>query len=123
MMSKRRQSKFAIISIVLTLGAFALFILATFVDTLSDYSPVLMTAGLALLIASWGIYFFGGRSVQKLEEDTENVITVIGCQSCDFREERVFAQGDYIFKELGPCKKCSGSSYIRAIYAVPVKKE
>lgn len=122
-MSKRRQSKFAIISIVLTLGAFALFILATFVDTLSDYSPVLMTAGLALLIASWGIYFFGGRSVHKLEEDTENVITVIGCQSCDFREERVFAQGDYIFKELGPCKKCSGSSYIRAIYAVPVKKE
>jgi hypothetical protein len=122
-MSKRRQSRFAIISIALTLGAFALFVLATFVDSLSAYSTVLMTAGLVLLIASWGIYFFGGRTVQRLEEATENVITVIGCQGCDFREERTFTQGDYIFKELGPCKKCPGNSYIRAIYAVPVKKE
>ena len=122
-LSKQRQSKFAIISIALTLGAFALFIIATFVDPLSTYSPVLMTAGLALLIASWGIYFFGGRTGQKLEEETENVITVIGCQGCDYREERAFTRGDYIFKELGPCKKCPGSSYIRAIYAVPLKKE
>jgi len=122
-LSKQRQSKFSIISIALTLGAFALFIIATFVDPLSAYSPVLMTAGLALLIASWGIYFFGGRTGQKLEEETENVITVIGCQGCDYREERAFIRGDYIFKELGPCKKCPGSSYIRAIYAVPLKKE
>jgi len=122
-MSKQRQSKFAIISIVLALGAFALFVLATFVDPLSAYSTVLMVAGLALLIASWGIYFFGGRTAQKLEEAAENVITVIGCRSCDLREERAFTLGDYIFKELGQCKKCPGNSYIRAIYAVPLKKE
>jgi hypothetical protein len=121
--SKGRQSKFAVIAIVLTLGALALFIMATYVDLLSAYTPILMITGLILLMASWGIYFFGGRMVKKSEEDGENVITVIGCQGCDFREERGFIQGDYIFKELGPCKKCPGSSYIRAIYAVPIKKE
>ncbi|MBM5804752.1 MAG: hypothetical protein FJZ49_01565 [Candidatus Verstraetearchaeota archaeon] len=121
-MSKQRQSRFAIISIALTLGAFTLFVFATFVDPLSAYSTELMVAGLALLIASWGIYFFGGRRAQKPEESTENVITVIGCGGCDFREERAFTLGDYIFKELGQCKKCPGNSYIRAIYAVPLKK-
>jgi len=122
-MSKQRQSKFAIISIALTLGAFALFVVATFVDPLSAYSTILMAAGLALLIASWGIYFFGGRTAQKSEEAAENVITVIGCKGCDLREERAFTLGDYVFKELGQCKKCPGNSYIRAIYAVPLKKE
>lgn len=122
-MSKGRQSRFAIISILLTLGAFALFVLATFVDPLSIYSNALMIAGLVLLVVSWGIYFIGGRSMQRAEVATENVITVIGCKGCDIREERPFSEGDYVFKEVGACKKCAGISYIRAIYAIPIKKD
>lgn len=123
MMQRERQPKFAIISILLTVGAFILFVLATIVDPLSNYSNVLMIAGLALLAASWGIYFIGGRSLQRAEISTENVITVIGCRGCDIREERPFSEGDYVFKEVGPCKKCSGISYIRAIYSIPIKKD
>lgn len=100
-----------------------MFVLATIVDPLSNYSNVLMIAGLALLAASWGIYFIGGRSLQRAEISTENVITVIGCRGCDIREERPFSEGDYVFKEVGPCKKCSGISYIRAIYSIPIKKD
>ncbi|MDH5811377.1 MAG: hypothetical protein QXO54_01225 [Candidatus Methanomethylicaceae archaeon] len=122
-MQRERQPKFAMISILLTLGAFILFVLATIVDPLSNYSNVLMIAGLALLAASWGIYFIGGRSLQRAEISTENVITVIGCRGCDIREERPFSEGDYVFKEVGPCKKCSGISYIRAIYSIPIKKD
>ncbi|MCQ5363105.1 MAG: hypothetical protein NO515_02705 [Candidatus Methanomethylicia archaeon] len=118
-----RKPKFAIISILLTFGAFILFVLATIVDPLSTYSNILMVAGLALLAASWGVYFIGGRSLQRTEVATENVITVIGCKGCDIREERPFSEGDYVFKELGPCKKCAGTSYIRAIYAIPTKKD
>lgn len=123
MMQRERQPKFAMISILLTVGAFILFVLATIVDPLSNYSNVLMIAGLALLAASWGIYFIGGRSLQRAEISTENVITVIGCRGCDIREERPFSEGDYVFKEVGPCKKCSGISYIRAIYSIPIKKD
>jgi len=122
-MQRERQPKFAIISILLTLGAFILFILATIVDPLSTYSNILMVAGLALLVASWGIYFIGGRPLQSTGTASENVITVIGCKGCDVKEERPFSEGDYVFKEIGTCKKCSGTSYIRAIYSIPKKKD
>jgi len=122
--TKRRQPKFAIASIILTVAAFVIFVAASFIDPISEYSSYLMIVGLALLIASWGIYFFAGKPQKEAAEAPETVMTVIGCKGCDIREERAFATGDYIFKDLGPCKKCSGSSFIKAIYAVtPPKKE
>jgi len=122
-MSKPRQPKLTLVSILLTLGAFALFVLATILDFPSYYNTIMMTVGMALLLAAWGIYFLGGRSALKNEAATENVITVIGCRGCDVKEERTFAPGDYIFKELGQCKKCTGKAFIRAIYAVPLKSD
>jgi len=119
---KSRQPTLAIISIALTIVAFILFILATFMESLADYTTLLLTAGLGLLAVSWIIYFFGGRMAPKKEPTPEKVVTVIGCRNCDVREERDFQQGDFIPKELGPCKKCSGKSYIKAIYAVTEKK-
>lgn len=120
--TKNKQSTLAIISIGLTAVAFILFILATFVADLADYSTILLAAGLGLLAVSWAIYIFGGRAAQKKVPIPEKVVTVIGCRNCDVREERDFQQGDYIPKELGPCKKCSGKSYIKAIYAISEKK-
>jgi predicted membrane channel-forming protein YqfA (hemolysin III family) len=123
-MFKKRQLRFTMMSIALTMTAIVLFLLATLVESFSTYWIPMMAAGLVLLVASWAIYFFGERSAKPAEEEPkETVITVIGCKNCDMREERAFVQGDYIFKDMGPCKKCSGSSYIKAIYAVPIKKE
>jgi len=121
--SRKRQSLLAMVSIGLTLVAFILFVLATFVSQVASYSTYIMFVGLAMLILSWGIYFLGGRTMKPAQNQKENVMTVIGCKNCDYREERQFASGDYVTKELGPCKKCSGSSYIRAIYEVETKKE
>lgn len=123
-MSKKRQLRFTMMSIALTMAAIVLFLLATLVESLTPYWIPMMAAGLVLLITSWAIYFFGERSTKPAEEEPkETVMTVIGCKNCDMREERAFIQGDYIFKDMGPCKKCSGSSYIKAIYSVPIKKE
>jgi predicted membrane channel-forming protein YqfA (hemolysin III family) len=123
-MTKKRQLRFTMMSIALTMAAIVLFLLATLVESFSTYWIPMMAAGLVLLVTSWAIYFFGERSVKPTEEEPkETVMTVIGCKNCDMREERAFVQGDYIFKDMGPCKKCSGSSYIKAIYAVPIKKE
>jgi len=113
----------AMVSIGLTIIAFIIFLLASFVTELVDYSTILLALGLGLLAVSWAIYLFGGRATSKKEPAEEKVMTVIGCRNCDVREERDFQQGDFIPKELGPCKKCSGKSYIKAIYAIPVKKE
>jgi hypothetical protein len=123
MPKRSRQSVLAMISIGLTVVAFIVFILASVMPELADYSTILMAMGIALLAVSWGIYLFGGRGSSKKEPSEEKVMTVIGCRNCDVREERDFQQGDYIPKELGPCKKCGGKSYIKAIYAIPIKKE
>lgn len=123
MPKRSRQSVLAMVSIGLTIVAFIIFVLASLVPELANYSTILMAIGLVLLAVSWAIYLFGGRGGSKKEPAEEKVMTVIGCRSCDIREERDFQQGDFIPKELGPCKKCGGKSYIKAIYAVPVKKE
>lgn len=123
MPKRSRQSVLAMVSIGLTVIAFIIFILASFVAELADYNTILLAVGLGLLAVSWAIYILGGRAVSKKEPTEEKVMTVIGCRGCDFREERPFQQGDYIPKEIGPCQKCGGKSYIKAIYAVPVKNE
>ena len=122
-MSKQNQSKFAIVSIIMVIVAFVIFIAASFFESLSNYTTYLMVAGMVVLAAAWAIYFFGGRSTSQPESAQDNVISVMACRGCDMREERAFVKGDYILKEVGPCKKCAGTSYIKAIYAVTPKKD
>ena len=123
-MSKKRQPIFTIASILLTLVAVVIFLLGTMVEPFNAYWIPMFAGGLVLLISAWGVYYFGERSAKPTqEEEKEKVITVIGCKNCDVREERAFAEGDYVRKEIGPCKKCSGTSVIKAIYAVSLKKE
>ncbi|MBC7120566.1 MAG: hypothetical protein H5T33_03145 [Candidatus Methanosuratus sp.] len=119
-MSNHRQRN-TVISIALTLIAFVLFVSVSLFEELADSSMMIMVVGLLLLAASWVVYFLPGRSAPK--EEVENVITVISCKSCGQIEERSFVQGDYVFKDMGQCKKCSGPSYIKSIYSISHKKE
>jgi len=119
----KNRSKVAVISMVMTVGAIVLFLLPTILSQFYSYDDVMMFSGIGLLAASYVVFFFGGKSSKTPEGAKENIITVIGCRSCDYREERPFVAGDYIGKDLGPCKKCSGPSYIKAIYAVETKKQ
>ncbi len=122
--SKPKQPRYAIMSVGFAVGAIVLFIIASLIDSVKDYAMYILIVGALLLVASWGIYFFAGKPSKKMEnEERENVITVIGCRGCDKREERAFETGDFMFKELGACAKCSGVSFIKAIYLIPTKKE
>lgn len=120
-MVPKSQKRNTIISIILTLIAFALFVSVALFEELAELSMMIMIVGLALLAASWAVYFLSGKSAPK--QETENVITVIACRGCGQVEERSFAQGDYIFKDMGQCKKCLGPSFIKSIYSVSSKKE
>lgn len=59
---------------------------------------------------------------EMLEMEKYHTITVIKCEKCDYKEERKFQRGDYIFKQVGTCGKCSGNLYIDDIYVVPPRK-
>ncbi|MEJ5292048.1 MAG: DUF2614 family zinc ribbon-containing protein [Candidatus Methanosuratincola sp.] len=117
----KTQKRNTMISIILTLIAFVLFISISIFEELAEMSMMIMIIGVVLLASSWAVYFLTGKPAPK--EEVENVITVIACRSCGQLEERSFAQGDYIFKDMGQCKKCSGSSFIKSIYSVSPKKE
>lgn len=47
-----------------------------------------------------------------------NVISVIACQKCNYRGEKAYTSGDFVFKRLGSCVKCGGETFIWAIYSV-----
>ncbi|MEM0211405.1 MAG: hypothetical protein QXM35_01875 [Candidatus Methanomethylicia archaeon] len=51
------------------------------------------------------------------------IVTSIKCVNkiCNYKEERLFQEGDYIFKGIGKCPKCNGDLFINAIYTLDSK--
>jgi hypothetical protein len=54
--------------------------------------------------------------VLQLSLELPPVMTTITCQKCDFKNQREFERGDYVFKDAGPCPKCNNKLLISAIY-------
>lgn len=52
-----------------------------------------------------------------------NVVTVAECSKCDFKSLRKFERGDYVFKQLEKCPKCSNSMTITSIYLEEAAKK
>lgn len=52
-----------------------------------------------------------------------NVVSVITCDHCSFKEIKRFEVGDYVFKEIGECPKCKHTRVITSIYAEPEYKQ
>ncbi|RLG93281.1 hypothetical protein DRO34_00605 [Candidatus Bathyarchaeota archaeon] len=44
------------------------------------------------------------------------VMTIIECRKCGFKNVREFQRGDYIFKQMGTCKKCNEPLLVTGIY-------
>ncbi len=89
-----------------------------------DYSFQLMS-GIAGIVTS--IYMMTsfmkrlGFGEQKVEP---NVVTVIECKKCGFKQIRKFTKGDFVFKNVGNCQKCSNEPMIiTGIYAEETKKK
>ena len=51
-----------------------------------------------------------------------DVITTIECSSCGLKSVRGFVKGDYVFKSMDKCPKCSGEMVITSIYHKEEKK-
>lgn len=49
-------------------------------------------------------------------------LTVIECPKCGLKSLRNFMKGDFVFKAVDDCRKCSEPMVITGIYAEPEKK-
>jgi hypothetical protein len=50
------------------------------------------------------------------------IITIIECKKCGLKSLRNFVKGDFVFKSVNECKKCSEPMLITGIYAEKAKK-
>lgn len=127
-MFKTKQSLlFIILSIVFSILAIALlgFGLLKFQEDSETYllSDFLVSGILCLLLS----LFFAYQHKRRLQFrfiPRYLSVTLIKCSNynCNFKEEREFKRGDYIFKEVGTCPKCNNTLLIESIYAKPLKK-
>jgi len=114
-------------SIVFSLAAFVLFTLGlTNLDTEAEagFSIDYFLSGAVCLVLSFLLAFQHKKQLQyRLKPRFLSVVTVkCSNENCNFKEEREFKRGDYIFKEVGSCPKCNSPLVIVAIYAKSLKK-
>ncbi|MFX1318475.1 MAG: hypothetical protein ACFE9D_06405 [Promethearchaeota archaeon] len=76
--------------------------------------------GLSFLIVFVVLVYRGTRSPAKLE--FAEVRRLIACDQCGVETEGPLESGNHIFQEIGPCPRCEGTLYIKAIYSIDKKE-
>jgi hypothetical protein len=76
--------------------------------------------GIGFLCAFIILVFRGTRSPAKLE--FAEVRRLITCDKCGVETEGPLEPDDYVFREIGPCPRCEGRLYIKAIYSIDTKQ-
>jgi hypothetical protein len=114
-----------IVLIVLALSIVALFS-AVYAFSLGNElaAGFLIIIGLFALALSAAVLYQTRRRTATMKIDTPKVMTIIECKKCGFKNTREFQRGDYVFKELDACQKCSEEKQmITGIYKEIKEKE
>ena len=76
-----------------------------------------MVIGLSGLALSTYIILQTRRRMMKITLTKEaKVVATLTCPKCGFKSIRDFQKGDFVFKRVDPCPKCSEAMLITAIY-------
>ncbi|MEM0217436.1 MAG: hypothetical protein QXM73_01610 [Candidatus Nezhaarchaeales archaeon] len=76
---------------------------------------------LVIMLLVFSLLFSATRRRGPMNIKALKTVTVLQCEKCDYKEEREFQVGDYVFKKVGECIKCKGPLYISMIYGLPEK--
>ena len=64
------------------------------------------------------------RGFSFLPLSNTNILSVVLCSQCSFKQMKNFALGDYVFKQLGKCTQCGNSTlFINGIFSEDLKKK
>jgi len=121
-----RRIPFFLIAIILALIALSFITMLQVFKTYREtgYADFLALS-LCLSAIAFSVYmaFQMRREPLKLGFEQSKVSTVIRCSQCNYEITREFKEGDYILKEVEPCPKCKGSTFIYMIFRESEKKE
>lgn len=97
-----------IVLIVLGLSVVALFS-AVYAYTIQNEvaAGFLVIIGVFALALSGAVLYQTKRRTVAMKIEAPKVMTYIECKKCGFKSVRDFQRGDYVFKELDACPKCS----------------
>jgi cation transport ATPase len=112
-----------VVFVTLVLSLAALIFGATVLEQNTEAASILLLLGVLGVALSTYVLFQTRRRLLKLRIIVPPVTTTIECKKCGFKNVREFQRGDYIFKELGTCEKCSDTMMITAIYKEVKEKE
>ena len=83
----------------------------------------LLIIGLIAMALSLYVMIQSRKRVAEMKIEAPKVMTTIECRKCGFKSLREFQRGDFVFKEMEPCQKCSEKMLITAIYKEVREKE
>ena len=89
----------------------------------TDYSYQIMTGIAGIVTSIYMITQFMRRLGLGEQIIQPNVVTVVECRKCGFKQIRKFAKGDYVLKSVENCQKCNEPMLITGIYAEETKKK
>jgi hypothetical protein len=112
-----------VVLVTLVLSLVALIFGAYVLNESSEAAWILVLIGFLGVATSTYVLFQTRRRLSKLKIVVPPVTTTIECKKCGSKEVREFQRGDYMYKELGPCQKCSDKMLITAIYREVKEKE
>jgi len=112
-----RVSPFALVLIIVT-AILSVFMIYQGIETQAGRGEgsYLLTLGAVMLAFSVYMLLQLRKNVVRLPLGAQKVISTILCQRCGFKSVRDFQRGDYVFKEVEPCPKCSERMMIASIY-------
>ena len=112
-----------VVFVTLALSLAALIFAVSVLDQNEEAAWILLLLGFLGVALSTYVLFQTRRRLSKLKIVVPPVTTTIECKKCGFKNVREFQRGDYIFKELEPCQKCSDKMLITAIFREVKEKE
>ncbi len=81
---------------------------------------ILWAIGLLFLVIFLILIYRSARAPTKIE--LAEIRRLIVCDKCGVETEGPYEAGDHVFREIGPCPRCDGRLYIKAIYSIEKKK-
>ena len=114
-----------IVFVVLALAVVALLIAGSLAITGESlaFAGLLALVGMFAIVLSITILYQNRRRIVTMKNEAPKVMTTVECKKCGTKNVREHQRGDFVFKEVGPCQKCSDQQVITAIYKEIKEKE
>lgn len=114
-----------IIFMVLAIAIVALLIAGSLAMTGESlaFAGLLALVGMFAIVLSFVILYQNRKRLVSTKNMSPKVMTTVECKKCGTKNVREHQRGDFVFKEVGPCQKCSDQQLITAIFKEVTEKE